>query len=262
MFRRIYALFLRQIFLIRQSPPRILFYIFWPLLFMLTWGFMNKFLYQQVNTKIFTLSTILGANLLVTMMERSNINTMMGFLEDVWSHNIGNIFISPIRMNEFIIGLILNGFIGMCIGVGSTIFLAYLLFDYNLFTLGAAIAGLSLNLLLTGWGISLLIISVIFRYGTGGEMVGWMLAFVITPFICVYYPVSVLPPPVQIIAWTLPPTYVFESLRELIRTNVFSWDLFYAGLWRNFVFFALALNTFIYALNKARQRGGLLSMSE
>lgn len=262
MFRRIYALFLRQIYLIRQSPPRLITYVFWPTVFMLVWGFFNKFLYQQTGSAQFALATLLGANLLSSIMERSNLNIMMGFLEDVWARNIGNILISPIRTAEFIIGLILNGLVGMGIGVGSAILIAYFIFDYNVFHFGLHLAGFTINLLLTGWGLSMLIIAVVIRHGASGEMLGWMLAFLITPFICVYYPVSVLPVFMQHISWLLPPTYVFEGLRHLTQTGNFDWDSFYNGLWRNIIFFAVSLKVFVYSLNKARQRGGLLSMSE
>lgn len=262
MFRRIYALFLRQVYLIKQSPPRLLTYIFWPSIFMLIWGFLNKFLYQQTESVQFTMSTLLGANLLSCMMERSNLNIMMGFLEDVWARNIGNILISPIRTYEFIIGLILNGMVAMFIGVGAAYIIAYFVFGYNVFSIGLPMTGFAINLLLTGWSISMIILAIVIRYGASGEMLGWMLAFLITPFICVYYPVAVLPPSLQHIAWALPPTYVFEGLRDLIKTGTFNWSLFIGGLWRNVIFFSGAVSIFVHALNKARQRGGLLSMGE
>ncbi len=93
MFDRIFALFLRQIYLIRRSPPRLVTYNFWPTIFMLVWGYFNKFIYNQMPNSGFVLSSLLGANLLMCVMERSNINVMMGFLEDVWSRNMGNILI-------------------------------------------------------------------------------------------------------------------------------------------------------------------------
>ena len=54
--------------------------------------------------------------------------------------------------------------------------------------------------------------------------------FLIMPLICVYYPVSVLPDWLQVIAWALPPTYVFEGMRALILEQLFRADLMVAGL--------------------------------
>jgi ABC-2 type transport system permease protein len=262
MFRRIFALVLRQLYLIRQSPPRLITYIFWPTIFMLVWGYFNKFLFSQLPNAGFVLSSLLGANLLLCITERSNINLMMAFLEDVWSRNVGNVLISPIRTGELITSLILNAVVAMIIGVGAAFFIAYLLFDYSIFILGAAAMGFFVNLLLTGWAIGITMIAIIFRFGTSGEYFGWMVAFLITPFVCAYYPVTVLPPFAQYIAYMLPPTYVFEALRELLAKGEFSWPLFYKGLGLNAVWFTASLSYFIHAMNTARVKGGLLAMSE
>jgi ABC-2 type transport system permease protein len=262
MFDRIFALFLRQIYLIRRSPPRLVTYIFWPTIFMLVWGYFNKFLYGQMPNSGFVLSSLLGANLLMCVMERSNINVMMGFLEDVWSRNMGNILISPIRTHELIMALIINAIVATIIGVGSAFIIAYLLFDYNIFILSVSALGFFLNLLITGWAIGLMMVGMIFRFGTSGEYFGWMIAFLITPFVCVYYPVTVLPTAMQALAWCLPPTYVFEALRVLLKTGQFDWTLFYQGLGLNMVWMSVGLMIFVRAMNTARVRGGLLAMSE
>ncbi len=262
MFRRIFALVLRQLYLIRQSPPRLITYIFWPTIFMLVWGFFNQYLYHQLPNAGFVLSSLLGANLLLCVMERSNINLMMGFLEDIWSRNVGNVLISPVRIYELVAGLIINAVIATVIGVGSAFVIAYLLFDYNIFVLGAAAMGFFINLLIIGWAIGMAMTAIIFRYGTSGEYFGWMIAFLITPFVCAYYPVTALPPVMQYIAYSLPPTYVFEALRELLATGNFSWDLFYKGLGLNAVWFMFSIWFFIHSMNTARVKGGLLAMSE
>ncbi len=42
--------------------------------------------------------------------------------------------------------------------------------------------------------------------------------FGLLPLACIYYPVSVLPHWLQYVAWSLPPTYVFEGMRALLKT--------------------------------------------
>jgi ABC-2 type transport system permease protein len=262
MLRRIYALFIRQIYLIRQSPPRLISYIFWPTVFMLVWGYLNQYLSHDSAVQKITLSTFLGANLFLSFMERSNVNMMMGFLEDVWSRNIGNILISPLRTWELIAGIIINGLIGTMIGMSSACLIAYLAFGYNFLAIGLPSIAFLVTLILTGWAVGLLILAFIFNFGLSAEFIGWMLAFLMTPFICVYYPVSVLPPFIQHIAWSLPPTYAFEGLRHWLDHHQFNWDYFYTGLALNGVWLLVGFTIFIRAMNKARDKGGLLSMSE
>ena len=262
MFRPIYALFLRQIYLIQQSPPRLISYVFWPTIFMLIWGFLNQYLYQDTQLKKFTLSTFLGASLLLNVMERSNINIMMGFLEDVWSRNLGNILISPIKTYQLIAGIIINGFIGMAIGMTAAFFIAYLAFDFNIISLGLPVVAFFINLTLTGWAVGIMILGVIFLYGLSAEFIGWMAAFLMTPFVCVYYPVSILPNWLQPVSKALPPTHSFEGLRYLIDHGHFNWSYFYYGLALNILYLVVAVTVFVWAMNKARDKGGLLSMSE
>ena len=45
--------------------------------------------------------------------------------------------------------------------------------------------------------------------------------FAVQPLGCVYYPVATLPTWLQPVAWSLPPTYVFEGLRSVLIDHVF-----------------------------------------
>jgi ABC-2 type transport system permease protein len=260
--QRIFALFLRQIYLIRRSPPRWIAYMFWPTMQMVIWGYLNKFLYQQSSLANMTFTTLLGANLMLAFFERSNVQIMWGFLEDVWAKNIGNILITPIRPIEMLAGYVLNGLLAVLIGLSAASLFAYCMFDYSLFHVGIYLIPFIFNLILSGWCVGLFLISILFRYGASGEHFGWMAAFVLVPFAAVYYPVSVLPQWAQYISATLPPTHVFEGLRFLIKTQSFNWALFWKAFGLNIFWLIVSLFTFLHQLKKARQRGGLFSMSE
>lgn len=258
--RRLYAIFLRQVYLIKRSPPRVISLVFWPTINMIIWGFLNRYLFTHAEMASFTLSTLLGATLLYNFFERSNIYTMMSFLEDIWARNLGNIMISPIRPLEIVAGYIVNGLLSVTIGVGTACILSYFIFDYSIFEMGIGVLPFMLNLILSGWSIGIVLICVIIRYGTSGEYFGWMLGFLCMPFIAVYYPVSILPEWMQYISWSLPPTYVFETLREYIATGAVNWAYLQKSFVLNLGYLALMTGVFVYSLNSARKRGGLLSM--
>jgi ABC-2 type transport system permease protein len=86
--------------------------------------------------------------------------------------------------------------------------------------------------------------------------------FLIMPVICVYYPVSVLPDWLQWVAWSLPPTYVFEGMRALILEQHFRADLMIAAFALNTVYFAISVVIFLQLLNSARRNGSLLQSGE
>jgi ABC-2 type transport system permease protein len=86
--------------------------------------------------------------------------------------------------------------------------------------------------------------------------------FLFLPLTCVYYPVDVLPDWLQIVAWALPPTYVFEGMRALLIDHVFRADLMLEALAFNAVLFAAASFAFLKLLQSAREHGSLLQTGE
>lgn len=175
--RRLYAIFLRQIYLTIRSVPRFLTQIFWPTINVVIWGFLNQHLYAQNQLVDFTLATLLGATLLNNFFERSNINTMFAFLEDVWARNLGNMVITPIRPLEMMAGYILTGLVNVIIGVGTACILSYMMFDYSLWDMGNGVVPFLVSLIMSGWCIGIILICMIIRYGVTGELLGWMRAF-------------------------------------------------------------------------------------
>jgi ABC-2 type transport system permease protein len=78
------------------------------------------------------------------------------------------------------------------------------------------------------------------------------------PVTCVYYPVSVLPSWLQVFAWMLPPTYVFEGMRALLIEKVFRADLMTQAFALNAVLFAAGVIGCLVLLKNARREGTLL----
>jgi ABC-2 type transport system permease protein len=103
---------------------------------------------------------------------------------------------------------------------------------------------------------------VLLRNGMGAESLAWTLMFVLMPLTCVYYPVSVLPDWLQLIAWLLPPTYVFEGMRALIMEHVFRGDLMVEAFALNGLYFSAAVVAFLGLLKSARRAGSLLQTGE
>jgi ABC-2 type transport system permease protein len=86
--------------------------------------------------------------------------------------------------------------------------------------------------------------------------------FAIMPLACIYYPVSVLPTWLQYVAWSLPPTYVFEGMRALLTDHVFRADLMLDSLLINAVLFVASFLIFLALLRSAKRHGSLLGGGE
>src|SRR5688500_16848204 len=171
---------------------------------------------------------------------------------------MGNLMMSPLRPIEFVLALMTMSVIRLAIGTIPVTLLAIVFFGFNLWAMGLALGVFVFNLFLTGWAVALLVAGLLLRNGLGAENLAWGIMFLVLPLTCVYYPVSVLPDWLQVVAWMLPPTYVFEGVRALLIDKVFRADLMLQAFGINVIVFAVAVIGFLLLLKSARREGTLL----
>ena len=82
------------------------------------------------------LNIILSAVVLWDVLFRGQLGLTMSFLEELWSRNLTNLFITPLKDIELIIALILISFFRTVIGLTPAVFMANYFFDFHLFELG------------------------------------------------------------------------------------------------------------------------------
>jgi ABC-2 type transport system permease protein len=259
---RVGAMVLRYTYLLRSSWPRILELIYWPAVQMFMWGFLQLYLVKSTGILAQAGGMFIGAVLLWDILFRGQLGFSISFLEEMWSRNLGNLMISPLRPVEFISALMIMSVVRLAIGMVPVTLLAIAFFGFNLFGMGLALAAFFLNLILTSWAVGVFVSGLVLRNGMGAESLAWTLMFVLLPMTCVYYPVATLPAWLQWTAWLLPPTYVFEGMRALLLEQVFRTDLMVEAFVLNVVYFAAAVYGFVRLLDGARRHGSLMQTGE
>ena len=260
--QRISAMMLRHWYLLRSSWPRLLDLIYWPTVQMVTWGFLQYYIASNAGFFARAGGTFIGAVLLWDILFRGQLGFSISFLEEMYSRNLGNIMMSPLRPFEFIIALMVISVVRLSIGAVPVTFLAIAFFGFNLYAFGFALVAFFFNLMLTGWAIGIFVSGLILRNGMGAENLAWSIMFLFMPLTCVYYPVTTLPDWLQPVAWLLPPTYVFEGMRALVIDKVFRPDLMIDALALNAILFAAGVFGFLQLLQSARRRGSLMQSGE
>jgi len=259
---RIWAMVLRYWYLLSSSWPRLLELIYWPALQIITWGFLQR--YISANAGFFAQAggTLVGAVILWDILFRGQLGFSISFLEEMWARNLGNLMMSPLKPIEFLISLMVMSLIRLAIGVIPMTLLAIAFFDFNLYGVGWPLIAFFCNLIFTSWSIGIFVSGLVLRNGLGAESIVWTLMFGVMPLACVYYPVTVLPHWLQVVAWALPPTYVFEGMRALLIDHVFRTDLMFQSLLINAVLFAASFAVFLALLRSARRHGSLIQGGE
>lgn len=265
--RRIWGLMYRHLALYRRSWPRLLELAYWPVLQMCIWGFTASFLASRAGTRLsgglsIAVGTLLGGVLLWEVALRSQMGVAVSFLEELWSRNLGHVFVSPLRPWEMVAALIGMSVVRMLAGVAPAIGLAWVLYRYNLFTLGPILVVFFANLMIMGWWVALGVVSLILRHGAGAESLAWSVLFGLTPFSAVFYPVSVLPAALRPVALALPSAHVFEGMRAILYQGVIRWDQLAWAFGLNVVWALAAVAVFARQFRAARVRGALLNVGE
>jgi len=261
---RVVAMVQRYWYLLRSSWPRVLDLIYWPTVQMVMWGFLQVYISQQSGGGALARAgeTFLGAVMLWDMLFRGQLGFSISFLEEMYSRNLSNLLISPLRPMEFVMSLMIMSVIRLAVGMVPVTILAILFFGFNLWGLGFALAAFFANLMLTGWAVGIFVSGLLLRHGLGAENMAWSIMFLLLPLTCVYYPVGVLPDWLQVVAWSVPPTYVFEGMRALLLQQVFRADLMLQAFAINIVLFGLAILSFLGFLRSSRNVGSLLAGGE
>ena len=260
--QRIGAMMLRYWYLLRSSWPRLLDLVYWPTVQMVTWGFLQYYIASNAGFFARAGGTFIGAVLLWDILFRGQLGFSISFLEEMWSRNLGNLMMSPLRPFEFIAALMVMSLVRLAIGAVPVTFLAIAFFGFNLYGLGFALVAFFINLMLTSWAIGIFVSGLILRNGMGAENLAWSIMFLFMPLTCVYYPVTTLPVWLQPVAWLLPPTYVFEGMRALLIQKVFRPDLMLDALGLNALLFAGGVFAFLKLLQSARRHGSLMQTGE
>ena len=260
--RRVGAMVMRYWYLLRSSWARLIELVYWPAVQMLMWGFLQLYIDQNASFFARAGGAFIGAVLLWDILFRGQLGFSISFLEEMWSRNLANLMMSPLRPAEFVAALMIMSIIRLAIGIIPVSLLAIAFFSFNIYALGFALVAFFVLLMMTSWSVGILVSGLVLRNGLGAETFAWSIMFLLLPLTCVYYPVAVLPTWLQPVAWALPPTYVFEGMREVLLHQTFRADLMLQALALNIVYLAAGSAAFIALLNSARRQGSLLQTGE
>ncbi len=253
-FKRSWGVFLRYFYLFAKLD-QIADLLYWPAIDIVLWGLTTVWM-QSHQTDASNLALIVLTGLIFwQIVWRGNYEISVNLLQEFWNRNLVNMFSTPLRVSEWIIGVIMLCISKVFITMAFGVLFVYLLYALNVFTLGWPFLPFVGLLMISGWIIGFLAASIVIYWGQRFQMLAWMSAYMFAPFSAVFYPVSVLPPWAQQIAWCLPTTYVFEGMRAILKGGPFPWGDAWISLGLNLLFLALSIAIFYWSFEKSRSKG-------
>jgi len=256
--RPIAGVALRQLYLMRGSPVRVLPMFAWVAIDIVLWGFITRYLNTVAGSRINFVASLLGAVLMWDFFTRVMQGVTTAFLEDVWSRNFLNFFASPLAISEYVVGLVATSIATSLLGLAVMLVLATAVFGLPFFAMGVALVPFLLVLFLFGIALGIFASALVLRLGPASEWMVWPLPALISPFVGVFYPLSTLPAWMRAVARALPPSYVFEEMRVIVNGGAFSVGPLLTGMALAGLLIALAALFFVRVYRYA-VRSGLLA---
>lgn len=257
---RVYAVFVRQVFLYLGNPIRLVSFLLWAFLDIILWGFISKYLSTFGTATFNFVNVVLGAIILWDFLGRIQQGVMTAFLEDIWAQNFINFFTSPLKVKEYVAGLVLTSLATGAISFMAMAGLAGLAFGFNVFKIGLIILPFMLILFIFAVAMGIFMTAIILRFGPSAEWLGWPIPFALSVFAGVFYPLATLPSALQAVSKIIPASYVFESLRDLssgvVAPNLNANLFIGAGL---AVFYLVIMYLFLIMIYRRNLRNGQLA---
>ena len=229
---------------------------FWPMISLLSIGLLTRFLKVDEGMGSFLL---VGA-IALTILQVAQIDVAYVLLFDMWSKSIKNTFIAPVHSYHLVFGALLFGILR-----GSVVFMILVVVSHYLFGFNFLAGGLLPVLIFlagvfaTAAVIGITVCICILTFGQKADVAAWSLSGLILLFSGIYYPINVLPGPLQTAARVIPLTYFLEYYRSVFIPEPHNLAL---GALLAALYLVIGLVLFDRAIERARRTGIMLRLSE
>jgi ABC-2 type transport system permease protein len=253
---RMRAIARRHAYVLVRSPHRLFDVSLWPLVDVVLFGSLAAFVGTSGSTPAAKASGYLLAGIVLWhVIYQSQIAMSTGLLEETWTRNLLNLMVTPIREVEYLGGVALFGMVKLVIGVGVMVIGALAFFSFQTWSLGFGLVPIVAILLVVGWAISLFVMGLVLRFGTGAEALAWGVMFVLLPLSGVFYPTKALPTVMRPLALALPTTHAFTALRSLVDHTGSDWPQLSIAAVGSLAMLGLSMWFLVAMLRAFRKRG-------
>ncbi len=251
---RIKAILLQELFITKRSLEVIVDLPYFSIQTIMAFGLFS--LYLSTNNPKNGAEYLITGLLLWEIIRITQYSISVAALWNIWSRNLSNMFITPLKLREYFIAQMVSGVIKTTTILIVISVLTSVLFKFNLLSLG--IINLILffvNLTIFGWSVGIMIVGFIFRFGTRIQSLAWGTVFIFQPLCATLFPVRILPPFLQTIAYLFPPTYVFEAARASIVSPTTKWEQMIISFTLNIIYLFLSFWSFNMMFKKSKETG-------
>ena len=253
-FNRVWAMVYRYTLNLLHTYDRLTDMFYWPFLDLVLWGLTGLYFIQSSNNP-HTLTIMITGLVFWIVIWRAQYEITVNLLWEIWDKNLVNIFVSPLTIWEWIIALIICGFTRLIVSISFSALAAFILYKYNILIYGFYLIPIILSLALTGWAVGFFVGGWLIKHGQKIQTLAWAGVAALAPFTVPYFPLTILPDWAKTIAYFVPPSYIFEGMRNLLQTGSFPIDKLIISFFLNVIYLILGILFFVFMFNRSRKLG-------
>src|SRR5215469_3815304 len=170
---RVKAVMLRHAYEVRRNIDRVTDMVYWPVLDTIVWGFFTIYLAHGGRSGGGLAGLLLGAAILWGMFYAFQRDMAVGFLDELWSRNLINLFSTPLGVWEYLCGLIVVNLFKVGAGAACAGLVAWVCYAFNIFPRLPQFVPFIFNLMLFGLALGVFTSGLIFRYATRVQALAW-----------------------------------------------------------------------------------------
>lgn len=233
--------------------------LFWPVVSFLSVGLLAEFVELNQEMKGFILVGVVS----MSAVQVCQLDVSYSLLYDVWSKALKHGFIAPVGVRHLLlgsltIGVIRGGTVFALLGVAS-----YLIFSFDFLLPGwLPLILFVIGLFLSAAMVGLLVCVLVLTLGNRAEVAAWSMVSLMLLICGIYYPVSILPGWVALLAELIPVTYFLEYFRTFFGFEPHFSAVLAKGYGLALFYLALEIAAIKVALVRAKRKGLLLKLSE
>jgi ABC-2 type transport system permease protein len=233
--------------------------LFWPVVGVISIGFMTKFLELTPAQGSF----VLIGTIALSVVNVCQLEVAYAVLMDVWSKSVKHQFLAPIGIRHLTLGSWLVGIVRGLLVFTLVAALGAWAFGFRVLEPGVTpMAVFLLGCFLNAWIVGVFVCALITLFGNRAEAFAWASVNLVLMLAGIYYPVSVLPDPAAAVAKAIPLTYFLDAYRAEFGFAPEFASPVATGLALAAAYAVAAHAAFLAAVHRARRTGLLLKMSE
>ena len=252
-FSRAYSQAFKNFRLLFKNPFRWFDVTLWPLILLFSITFFVSFLQSGQNIIIMVVLGIIGWR----AVYHAQMEIAATYMEEYWSNSLTHLFITPIKTIEIVLGGTVSGLFKFLLVFAMYYIVAAYFYGFyipDILTFAIALA----FLFVYGIALGMITLSLMFLFTSEAFSLSFTVPDIFVLISGVYYPITVLPQPVQAIALLLPSTHAFNMIKSTVGLAQYD---FLSLVFFTIVWLALSYAFLEFSFRHAKKTGKLVRVS-